>query len=97
MKKWFKWSLIILAVIALLSLLVGAFDWAAAPVAKVIGKPVEAIKSIFRTIATVAIALIVVMAGIAAIAASPFLGVTLLAVGIVTLGITLWPLFSSSE
>lgn len=83
-----------LAVIALLSLLVGAFDWAAAPVAKVLGKPVEAVKSVARTVAAIAIGLIVVFAGISAIATAPVLGVVLLAVGIGTLVTTLWPILS---
>lgn len=83
--------------IALLSLLVGAFDWAAEPVAKVIGKPVEWVKSIARTVAAVAIAVIVIIAGLSSIAAAPVLGVVLLAVGIGTIITSLWPLFSSGE
>lgn len=87
----------ILAVITLLSLLVGIFDWAAQPIAKVLGKPIEGVKSMARTIAAVGIGAIVTVAAIASIAAAPVLGVVLLVVGIGTMVYALWPLISPSN
>jgi len=97
MNKLVKWAMIIFGIIALLSLLVGSFDWAAGPVASVLNKPIDGVKSVARTVALVAIAGVLIVAGIAAIAAAPFLGVVLLAVGIVTAVVALWPLFQSSK
>lgn len=97
MKKWIKWGLLILGIIALLSLLVGMFDWMARPVASVLNKPVEGVKSVARTIAAVAIAGVLIVAGIASIAATPILGVVLLAVGIVTAVSSVWPFISPSS
>lgn len=97
MKKFIKITLIITAVIALLSLLVGAFDWAAQPVAKVLNKPVEWVKSVARTIAAVAIGVLVILAAISTIAGSPIIGTVLLLVGIGTVVTSLWGVFSSGE
>lgn len=95
MKKGTKILLLIVAIVTLLSLLVGAFEWAATPVAKALNKPVAVIQSIARAIAAVAIAAILVMAGLMSMAAAPFLGVVLIAIGILTAGLTLWPYLSS--
>lgn len=97
MKNAIKIIVMIVGVIALLGMLVGTFDWAAAPVAKVLNKPIEGVKSVARTVASVAIGLVVVLAAITSIAAAPVLGTVLLAVGILTVVISLWPVFKSVE
>lgn len=80
-----------LAVFALLSVLIGAFETVAEPVAKIAKKPVAMVQQWARTAAAVAIAVIVIAAGLMSMAAAPVLGVTLLAVGIITAGLSLWP------
>lgn len=80
-----------IAVFALLSVLIGAFETVAEPVAKVVNKPVALVQQWARTAAAVAIAVIVIAAGLMSMAAAPVLGVTLLAVGIITAGLSLWP------
>lgn len=97
MKKITKWLLIIFGIIALLSLLIGSFDWAAEPVGKIMNKPVAMVKATFQKIALVAVAGVLIVAGIAAIAAAPFVGVVLLAVGITVAAVALWPLVGPSE
>lgn len=84
-----KWAMIVAVVIALLSLLVGAFDGLATPVANTLGKPVEAVKSMFRQIAAISIAVLLMLAGVMTIAGAPILGVGLLLVGAVTILTTL--------
>lgn len=95
MKKSTKVLLIIVALVTLVSLLVGAFEWAATPIGKVLNKPVAVVQSVARTMAAVAIAAILVMAGLMSMAAAPFLGVVLIAIGVLTAGLTLWPYLSS--
>ena len=97
MKKLTKWLLIIFGIIALLSLLIGSFDWAAEPVAKIMNKPLAVVKGTFQKIAMVALAGVLIVAAIASIAAAPVVGVVLLAVGITVAAIALWPLFTSSS
>lgn len=92
-----KWAMIVAAVIALLSLLVGAFDGLAAPVAKMLNKPVESVKGVARTMAAVAIGALVLMAGVMVIGAVPVLGVALLAVGAMTVLTSLGVFGSNSE
>lgn len=95
MKNAIKWIVMVVGIIALLGLVIGSFDWAAEPVAKVLNKPVDVVKSFARTVASVAIGVVVILAAITSIAASPVIGTVLLAVGILTVVISLWPVFSS--
>jgi len=95
MKNAIKWVVMVVGILALLGMVIGTFDWAAEPVAKVLNKPVEGVKSVARTVASVCIGIVVILAAITSIAASPVLGVVLLAVGVLTVVISLWPVFSS--
>lgn len=81
----------IVSIFALLTVLVGGFEAAATPVAKALNKPIAVVQSWARTAAAVAIAVIVIAAGLMSMAAAPVLGVVLIAVGVITATLSLWP------
>jgi hypothetical protein len=97
MKKFLKWTVAIVAIITLLSMIIAMFDFVAVPVSNMAGKSVEGVKSFFRTVTAVGLGTLVALAGLASIAAAPVIGVVLIAIGIGSIVYALWPVLSPNE
>lgn len=75
-----KTILTVLAIIMVICALL-SFDFIAAPVAKVVGKPVDAVKNLAKTIMFIAVGLALVYFGIMALPAMAVAGIGLILVG----------------
>lgn len=96
MKGWLKWSMIILALLFLLSAIVSMVPSASTAVGKLVGATAEKTKQVARVIMGAAVGLLLVCAGVYVAAALPIVGIALIVIGLAITLYSMWPLFKKS-
>ena len=95
MKKSLKWILGILLLIILLALAVST-DWGANQAAKVLKKPVAAIKAVAKSVLLIALGVFIITVGAGLVPVSGPIGLGMIALGLSLVGWGAYPLFTKS-